>query len=74
MARKMNNCLFFAISKFIKHGGFIVIRKSKYGNWSHVMWSKDLITFEHYVPIKLPLKYPLIQKFLFKGKIKQERL
>ena len=68
----MNNCLFYALYKFYKCGGFIVIRKSKYGNWSHVMWSKNLIEFEHYVPLKLPLKYPWISKVLFRGRVKKE--
>lgn len=59
---------------FIKHGGYIIIRRSKYGNWSHVMWSKDLKTLEHYVPIKAPLKWPWIHKILFKGKVKKENI
>ena len=70
----MNNCLFFALYKFYKQGGFIVIRKSKYGNWSHVMWSKDLVTFEHYVPKTPPLKYPWIHKILFKGKVRKDKI
>lgn len=69
----MNNCLLYALCKFYKCGGFIVIRKSKYGKWSHVMWSKDLIHFEHYVPVNLPLKHPLLSKILFKGRVKKEK-
>ena len=68
----MNNCLFFAIGLYIKHGGYIVFRKSNYGKWSHVMWTNDLKEFSHYVPLNPPLRYPLIQKIYFKGRVKTE--
>lgn len=69
-----SNCLFFTFRKFIKDGGFIIIRKSQYGNWSHVMWTGDFKTFEHFVPLNPPLKFPLIQKFYFEGRVKRESL
>ena len=70
----MSNCLFFAIYMFFTEGGFIVLRKSKYMNWSHIMWTRDFKTFSHYVPIKYPLKFPWIGKILFKGRVKTEKI
>ena len=65
-----SNCLFFSIYLFITRGGFIVFEKSKYGPWVHVLWTKDFIKFYHFVPKKVPLKYPFISKIYFKGKIR----
>ncbi len=59
---------------WFKANGNIVIRKSKYGDWSHVMWTKDFKTFHHFVPLNPPLKFPLIQKIYFKGRIKIEEI
>ena len=56
-----------------KHGGNIVIRKSKYGEWSHVMWTMDFKEYFHYVPKNPPLPFPFIVKVLFKGKIKIDK-
>ena len=70
----MSNCLFYAIYKYFTCGGHIVFRKSLHGKWSHMMWSQDLVTFYHYVPVNQPLKYPAIQKIMFKGVVKVNRV
>lgn len=66
----MNNCLFFALKKFLKKDGFIIIRKSNHGKWFHFMWSKNLKDIEHFVPHE-KLKCALFSKILFKGKVKK---
>ena len=70
MTKKISNCLFFALEKWFKFGGYLIIRKSKFGFWLHFMWSKDLkdADVEHFVPVKKPLRFPLVQKILFVGK------
>ena len=66
----MSNCLLFALAKWWKHGGYVIIRKSHWGWWPHFIWCKDLrdAEIEQYVPIgdKLPFSF---MKVLFKGKI-----
>tara|TARA_R110002012_G_scaffold303533_1_gene505351 strand:+ start:6193 stop:6429 length:237 start_codon:yes stop_codon:yes gene_type:complete len=69
----MGNCLFYAIVKFIKNGGYIIFRKSKYGNWSHIMWTPDFETFYHFVPVNQPLRFAFIHKIFFKGRVKVEK-
>ena len=68
----MSNCLFFALNKWLKHGGYLVIRKSRYGFWPHFIWCKDLknAEIEHYVPTVSRLKLEQLHKFVFKGMIK----
>jgi hypothetical protein len=67
-----SNCLFFALKKFVKKGGYFIIRKSRHGFWFHFMWADDLkdANVEHFVPFN-KLKYPWISKVLFKGRIKK---
>jgi hypothetical protein len=39
---KKTNCIIFAVSMWIKHGGYILIRKSDYGWYPHFLWAKDV--------------------------------
>lgn len=68
------NCLIFALKKWFKHGGYLIIRKSNHGYFPHFLWSKDLKNahVEHYVPIdpKRTLLRVLLHKILFEGYIK----
>ena len=66
----VSNCLIFALTQFFKRGGYIVIRKSKFGPWLHFMWTDSIDSYEHYKPHE-KLKYPVISKFLFKGKVEK---
>jgi hypothetical protein len=68
----MDNCLFFAIRKWRKHGGYLIIRKSHFGWWPHFLWAKHLrnAEIEHYVPASgkaKPFPPPV-----FIGKVKTE--
>ena len=48
---RKSNCLFFAIGRWWNRGGYLVIRKSRFGYWPHFLWSPDLQVFESYSPI-----------------------
>lgn len=45
-------CLFFAINKFLKEGGYLVIRRSKFSRLlPHFLWMKDdESALEHFQP------------------------
>lgn len=45
-----SNCLVFALRQWWRFGGYIVLRRSHYGPFSHVCWSADLRMFEEFVP------------------------
>lgn len=66
--KKYNNCLFFAMYKLIKNGGFLLMRKSKYGPFPHFLWSQDLKSVEHFVPVKP--RNRLMPPLIFRGKVK----
>lgn len=68
------NCVFYALDKYMSEGGYIVIGKSKHLNWSHVMYSKDLVTFTHFTPTKTPLRYPWLSKIAFRGTVKIKKV
>ena len=46
----MENCLTYALRKWITEGGYFITRKSLVGWWPHFLHSHDLKTFTHYVP------------------------
>ncbi len=50
MPLRWGNCLFYALRKWAREGGYLVIRKSHHGWWPHFLWSKDLKTFEQFGP------------------------
>lgn len=72
----MSNCLIFAFEKWFKRGGYLVIRKSRYGWWPHFIYCSDLknAEIEHYVPIKRDLENKYVDKLFFKGIIKKDDL
>lgn len=67
----MNNCLIFAFNRWFKHGGYLIVRKSRHGWWPHFIWSPDLkdAEIEHYRPVNAGNENPYVKKFLFKGEI-----
>lgn len=43
-----SNCLIFALKRFWRSGGYLIFRRSSYGWWPHVLWSRDLKAFEEF--------------------------
>jgi hypothetical protein len=71
----MSNCLIFALNRWFKKGGYLIIRRSRIGFWWHFLWAKDLEglqSLEHYVPVEDELKVEVASKVFFEGKIKTE--
>jgi hypothetical protein len=66
----ISNCLFFALHRWWCRGGYVVIRKSRYGRWWwHFLWSKDLKWFESFVPVT-PNHKRRFPPLLFRGYVK----
>ena len=66
-----NNCFTFAMYRFITQGGYVSMMKSHVGWWPHFKWSKDLVTFEDWIPLKYE-RGLLIPPIIFKGRIRVE--
>jgi hypothetical protein len=43
-----SNCLIFALMRLWQSGGYLILRRSSYGWWPHVLWSRDLLEFEEF--------------------------
>jgi hypothetical protein len=43
-----SNCLIFALRRVWRSGGYLILRRSSYGWWPHVIWSPDLVRFEEF--------------------------
>lgn len=68
----MNSCLCFALNRGFKYGGYLVIRKSRFGPFQHFIWCASLrdAEIEHFVP-KNP-KHRLVPPLFFEGYIKRD--
>lgn len=64
------NCLTYALRRvWQERGGYLVIRKSRHGCYPHVVYSRDLVTFEDYFP-----RYPrrlLLPPLWFAGRVRR---
>jgi len=51
---KVGNCLIFAMRKFWKSGGYLIIRRSRYTWIPHIMWTSNIdgIEVEEFRPTK----------------------
>lgn len=67
-ALRFGNCLCYALSKWFHEGGYIVVRKSKFGWWPHFLWSKDLRTFEQFGPPSPRSR--ILPPPIFRGRVK----
>ena len=67
----MSNCYLFALRRWWTRGGYVVVRKSRYGWWPHALWSADLIDFYDYVP-NAPRKRAF-PPLLFRGTVRVKR-
>lgn len=49
-----SNCLIFALSRWCGSGGYLIVRKSRFGWWPHFLWSPslDAAQVESFVPIQ----------------------
>jgi len=74
--KNKSNCLIFAVNKWFKHGGYLVMRRSKHGFFPHFLWCSDLknAEIEHFVPINPKHSFVkiLFHKILFEGMIKKD--
>lgn len=68
--RLVSNCLVYAVNRWRKAGGYIVVRKSHHGWWPHFLWTADFNTFFEFTPVKPndELKSPPV---LFKGYVRE---
>lgn len=72
----MSNCILFAFYQWFKFGGYIIVRKSRYGMWPHFMWTQSLKDLEivEYVPVKVYRKLyvppPVFKGYVRRGKDK----
>lgn len=72
------NCWTWAIPKFLREGGFLVVSWSARRNYvPHVSWTKDLETIEEFVPVdwKDPQNMTkFVSSFIFKGYVNKKSL
>jgi len=50
---RRSNCLVFALHRWWTDGGYLILRRSHYGWWPHVLWTRSLSEAPlSYVPAK----------------------
>jgi hypothetical protein len=68
----MSNCIIFALLRWFRRGGYLIVRKSRHGWWPHALWSSDLCTFEEYQP-RVPNHHLLIPPPLYDGIVRERK-
>ena len=43
-----SNCAVYAVTKFLREGGYIVVGRSDHGWWPHVRHTFDFVTFSYF--------------------------
>lgn len=48
-----SNCLVFALWRWVTRGGYLLMRRSRWGWWPHFLWAETLepLRVEHYAPL-----------------------
>lgn len=71
---KKTNCIIFCFENYFKHGGYIIIRKSKYGWYPHFIWAKSIknLKVRHISPINDGPPENIKELFLFEAYIKNK--
>ena len=46
----VSNCWLWAFWTFLRRGGFLIVSKSEWGWWPHLMWSPDMRTVHQFEP------------------------
>jgi hypothetical protein len=70
-----SNCLIFALTLWMKWGGYLIVRKSRAGPFPHFLWCADLAHAKvlHFSPRKVaPWWYRPIHMLWFKGVVKDD--
>ena len=69
LTKVKSNCIVYAMSCWFKSGGYIVLRKSNFGWWPHMVWTKDFATFQEFTPLahQEQMTFPPL---FFKGLVK----
>jgi hypothetical protein len=63
------NCLLWALIKFAREGGYILMRRSRWGPFPHFLWAPpDLSRVESYVPHDPRRR--LLPKVWFRGHVR----
>jgi len=65
----ISNCLFYALGKCWREGGYLVIRKSRFGWFPHFLWSPDLKEFWEFTP-REPNHNRLLPPVFFHGVVR----
>jgi len=66
------NCLFWALLMWWRHGGYVAMRRSRHYYGVHWMWSADLVSWYHYVPLAPRTTFieAALHKVWFEGRVK----
>lgn len=69
-----SNCWLWAFYNCFRRGGFLIISKSAWGWWPHVMWSPDMVSCHQFEPEKPRVRGLLFPPLIYRGYIKISQL
>ena len=72
-----SNCLIFALRKLRTHGGYLIVRRSRYRWLPHFLWAPpgglDHAELEHYVPVRPGVgpQWQIWRGLVFRGRVRR---
>lgn len=69
-----SNCWLWAFYTWVRRGGFLILSKSEWGWWPHVMWSPDMMKCNQFEPDHTRQRGRLLPPLIYRGYIKTTRL
>lgn len=69
-----SNCWLWAFWSFFSRRGFLLVSKSEWGWWPHVMWSPDLTAVHQFEPDHKRRSGRLWPPFIYRGYVKKTLL
>ena len=63
-----SNCLVYAIGQWVRHGGYLVLSRSRYGWWPHAEHTHDWRRFSVFVPLG-PKRRRACPPLWFRGRV-----
>ncbi len=73
---RLSNCYIFALTQWATRGGYVVLRRSRYGWWPHAFWSPDLVSLFDFKPTKFYADdyRAWLPPVLFRGFVRESRM
>lgn len=70
---RWSNCYLVSVALWWRHGGYVLVTRSRYGWWPHMLWSRELRTVVEWEP-DARKRVRWLPPVLYRGRLRTRRL